>query len=137
MTNESTTNQGSGARLRCLVVEDSPMMRKLVVAALERVGELDIAEADDGLAALKRLAEQRFDLIVTDLNMPILDGLKLIRRVRDDAAHRATPIVVVTTERAEADRSRAMSLGANAYVTKPIQAEELAAAVARVLGRSA
>jgi two-component system chemotaxis response regulator CheY len=121
------------AALQCLVVEDSPMMRRLLGSALSRVESLEITEAQDGLDALKKLASKRFDLIVTDLNMPIMDGLKLIRRVRDDATHRLTPIVVVTTERGEADRTRAMSLGANAYVTKPIQADELTAAVNRVL----
>ena len=70
-----------------------------------------------------------FDLIVTDINMPIMDGLKLIRRVRTDRIHKGTPIVVITTEGAEEDRHRALQLGANAYITKPIQAPQVIAKV--------
>ncbi len=120
--------------MHCLVVEDSPMMRQLLVFALSRVKQLKITEADDGVDGLKKLAAHKFDIILTDINMPIMDGLKLVKRVRTDAVHKDVPIVVITTESAEEDRQRALSLGANAYITKPIQAPQVIAKVKELLG---
>jgi two-component system chemotaxis response regulator CheY len=118
----------------CLVVEDSPMMRQLLVFALSRVKQLKVTEADDGVDGLRKLATGKFDIILTDINMPIMDGLKLVKRVRTDAVHKDVPIVVITTESAEEDRQRALSLGANAYITKPIQAPQVIAKVKELLG---
>lgn len=109
----------------CLVVEDSPMMRQLIVFALSRIKDMKVTEADDGIVALKKLATERFDIVITDINMPIMDGLKLVRRIRSDERHKAIPVVVITTEGAQEDRDRAMALGASAYVTKPIQAPQV------------
>ena len=120
-------------QLSCLVVEDSPMMRQLIVFALSRVKGLHVTEADDGVAGLKKLASSHFDIILTDINMPIMDGLKLIQRVRTDEKHRETPIIVITTEGGREDRERAMRLGANAYITKPIQAPQVIATVRELL----
>jgi two-component system, chemotaxis family, chemotaxis protein CheY len=117
----------------CLVVEDSPMMRQLVVFALGRISNLSVTEADDGVDGLRKLAAGKFDIILTDINMPIMDGLKLIQRVRMDATHKDTPIVVITTEGGREDRERALRLGANAYITKPIQAPRVMATVKELL----
>ena len=124
------------AEYACLTIEDSPMMRQLLVFALARVRNLRVTEADDGVDGLRKLANARFDLIVTDINMPIMDGLKLIRRVRTDPVHKDTPIIVITTEGAQEDRHRALQLGANAYITKPIQAPQVIAKVKELLGVS-
>ena len=124
------------AEYACLIIEDSPMMRQLLVFALSRIRNIRVTEADDGVDALRKLANARFDLIVTDINMPIMDGLKLIRRVRMDPAHKDTPIIVITTEVAEEDRLRALSLGANAYITKPIQAPQVITMAKELLGIS-
>ncbi|HEX4477080.1 MAG TPA: response regulator [Polyangiaceae bacterium] len=121
------------ASYSCLLVEDSPMMRQLLTFALARVKKLRVVEADDGVSGIRKLAEGPFDLIITDINMPVLDGLKLIQRVRTDPVHRATPIVVITTEGSADDRSRAIDLGANAYITKPIQAPQVIATVKQLL----
>ncbi|MCU0689917.1 MAG: response regulator [Polyangiaceae bacterium] len=118
----------------CLIIEDSPMMRQLLVFALARVRNLRVTEADDGVDGLRKLANAKFDLIVTDINMPIMDGLKLIRRVRTDPVHKDTPIIVITTEGAAEDKHRALQLGANAYITKPIQAPQVIARVKELLG---
>jgi two-component system, chemotaxis family, chemotaxis protein CheY len=120
--------------LNALVVEDSPMMRQLLVFALSRVKQLRITEADDGVDGLRKLAGGKFDIILTDINMPIMDGLKLVKRVRTDPVHKDVPIVIITTESAEEDRQRALSLGANAYITKPIQAPQVIAKVKELLG---
>ncbi len=119
---------------QCLVVEDSPMMRQLLVFALSRVKQIKVTEADDGVDGLKKLAAGKFDIILTDINMPIMDGLKLVKRVRTDPVHKDVPIVIITTESAEEDRQRALSLGANAYITKPIQAPQVIAKVRELLG---
>lgn len=121
------------AEISCLVVEDSPMMRQLIVFALSRIKGLSVTEADDGITGLKKLAGSDFDLIITDINMPIMDGLKLIQRVRLDERHKNTPIVVITTEGSSEDRARAMSLGASAYITKPIQAPQVIKTVRKLL----
>ena len=121
------------AELHALVVEDSPTMRQLIVFALSRLRSLKIIEADDGVDALKKMAQRRFDIIITDINMPIMDGLKLVKRVRSDPVHQATPIVIITTEGSQEDRQRALQLGANAYITKPIQAPQVIAKVKELL----
>ena len=121
------------AEYSCLIVEDSPMMRQLLVFALSRVKNLRVVEADDGVDGLRKLAGQKFDLILTDINMPIMDGLKLVKRVRSDAMHKDTPIIIITTEGSTEDRQRALQLGANAYITKPIQAPQVIAQVKALL----
>jgi len=116
-----------------LVVEDSPTMRQLIVFALRRIRGLEVLEADDGVDALRKLAASKLDIILTDINMPIMDGLKLVKRVRSDEALKSIPIIIITTEGAEEDRQRALALGANAYITKPIQAPQVIAKVKELL----
>ncbi len=108
-------------------------MRKMIVFALSRVRELDVIEADDGVDALRRIAATKFDIIITDINMPILDGLKLVKRLRADENYKDVPIVIITTEGAAEDRQRALALGANAYITKPIQAQQVISLVREIL----
>ena len=121
------------AELSCLVVEDSPMMRQLLVFALARIKRLHVTEAEDGVDGLRKLAQGKYDLIITDINMPIMDGLKLVKRIRSDEAHKDVPIIIITTEGSTEDRQRAMALGANAYITKPIQAPQVIAKVKELL----
>ncbi|MSP59594.1 MAG: response regulator [Myxococcales bacterium] len=116
-----------------LVVEDSPTMRQLIVFALARIKGLSVIEADDGVDALKKLAGTKVDILITDINMPIMDGLKLTKRVRSDEALKRIPIVIITTEGADEDRQRALALGANAYITKPIQAPQVLSKVKELL----
>ena len=116
-----------------LVVEDSPTMRQLIVFALRRIQTLKVTEADDGVDALKKLQGAKFDILITDINMPIMDGLKLVSLVRKDETHKDIPIVIITTEGAQEDRQRALALGANAYITKPIQAPQVINTVKELL----
>lgn len=113
------------ADYKALVVEDSPTMRQLIVFALRRLKTLTVVEADDGVDALKKLQVDSYDILITDINMPVMDGLKLVGLVRRDATHKDIPIVIITTEGAQEDRQRALALGANAYITKPIQAPQV------------
>jgi two-component system, chemotaxis family, chemotaxis protein CheY len=119
--------------LRALVVEDSPAMRKLICFSLKSIKELAVTEADNGVAGLKKIASEKFDILITDINMPVMDGLKLVSLVRRDEAHKNIPIIIITTEGAAEDRQRAMSLGANAYITKPIQASQVTQCVRKLL----
>ena len=82
---------------------------------------------------MRKLAASKFDIVVTDINMPIMDGLKLVKRIRSDDAHKDIPIIIITTEGSQEDRSRALALGANAYITKPIQAPQVIAKVKELL----
>jgi len=121
------------AQLTALVVEDSPTMRQLIVFALSRIKNLKVIEADDGVDGLKKLSSGKFDILITDINMPIMDGLKLVSMVRNGDTHKGIPIVIITTEGAQEDRQRALALGANAYITKPIQAPQVISKVKELL----
>ena len=112
-------------RKRILIVEDSPTMRQLLVFALRRLKDVDIVEAQDGMDGLRKVSSDHFDLALVDINMPVMDGLKLISLIRGEDSLRSIPIVVITTEGAKEDRERALSLGANEYLTKPIQANHV------------
>ena len=120
--------------MKILVVEDSPTMRQLISFALKRLRDAEIMEAADGVEGLKKLNSDNFNLIITDINMPVMDGLKLISLVRRDVKYRAIPIMVITTEGGAEDRERALALGANAYITKPIQAGNVLEVVKSLLG---
>jgi two-component system, chemotaxis family, chemotaxis protein CheY len=117
---------------RILIVEDSPTMRQLLVFALRRLKNVEIVEAQDGMDGLRKISSDHFDLALIDINMPVMDGLKLISLIRGEESLKGIPIVVITTEGAKEDRDRALVLGANEYLTKPIQANRVLA-VARGL----
>ncbi|HEY6099347.1 MAG TPA: response regulator [Anaeromyxobacter sp.] len=121
------------AQRNALVVDDSPAMRRQLCYALERLDGFSTVEAGDGADAWRKLTAAAFDIILTDINMPLLDGLKLVSLVRSGGTHAEVPIVVVTTEGAEADRRRAMMLGASAYLVKPVQATEVVDTVRTLL----
>jgi two-component system chemotaxis response regulator CheY len=116
-----------------LVVDDSATMRRQLALALQRVPGLRSVEAADGADAWRKLASGTFDILITDINMPTLDGLKLISLVRAGGPHQRIPVVVVTTEGAEADRRRAIALGASSYLVKPVMAEQVVSAVRALL----
>ena len=119
---------------RILVVEDSPAMRQLICFALKKVEGLEVLEANDGVDGLSKLTGKKFDLLIVDINMPIMDGLKLIDMVRKNAEHKDVPILIITTESAEEDRQRAMALGVNEYLTKPVQSQQIVASSKKLLG---
>ncbi len=119
-------------QIRALVVDDSVAMRRSLMFALQRLGNVACVEAQDGAEALKQLGAGAFDVVLTDINMPVLDGLKLIGHIRQRAEPRV-PIVVISTEAAEADRAKALSLGADAYLVKPVKAESVMAMVKELL----
>ena len=121
------------SKYKVLVVDDSPTMRQLIVFALKRLREVSVTEANDGVDGLKKISSDKFDLVLTDINMPVMDGLKLVSLIRSDAVHKAIPIVVITTEGGQEDKDKAMDLGANSFITKPIQANRVLTVVKDLL----
>ncbi|OQW75000.1 MAG: response regulator [Proteobacteria bacterium ST_bin14] len=118
-------------KTRVLTVDDSATMRSLLRHAL--VGEgFEVAQADDGVSALEWLATNDCDVIITDINMPRMDGFGLIERVRAGGAHVHRPILVLSTESSDEKKARARNAGATGWIIKPFDAEKLAAAVRRV-----
>lgn len=118
-----------------LVVEDSPTMRQLISFAMKRVSNSKVIEATDGVDALKKLSSEKIDLILADINMPVMDGLKLVSLVRGNPAYKDIPIIIITTEGAEEDKKKAIAIGANAYLPKPIQTQELLKLVNGFIGQ--
>jgi two-component system chemotaxis response regulator CheY len=114
-----------------LTVDDSRTMREMLLAALTEMGHR-VVQADDGLAGLERLREQSADLIITDINMPRLDGFGFIEEVRRDPRHRATPILVLSTENHLSRKDRARRAGATGWIVKPFDPVKLADAIRRV-----
>jgi two-component system chemotaxis response regulator CheY len=118
-----------------LVVEDSKAIRSMIRMALEEAGGFLVAEAGNGFEALKALPMQPLDLIITDINMPDINGLELIGYVKSNPAYSTIPLVIVSTEKTEEDKKRGLALGASGYVVKPFKKEDLMAIVMQVLER--
>lgn len=106
-----------------LIVEDSDVMRAFLVAALEGL-PLEIVEASTGFEALKILPHHNFSLIVTDINMPDINGLELISFLKKHPNYNDVPIIVISTERSDEDRKRAKNLGASDYLVKPFEMDD-------------
>jgi two-component system, chemotaxis family, chemotaxis protein CheY len=122
--------------LRFLIVEDSPTMRQLISFSLKRFKGCKIIEAVDGVDALKKLQGEEVDMILTDINMPVMDGLKLVTLVKSNPRLRDIPIVIITTEGAQEDREKGLQLGAEAYISKPIQSSGLLKIITEILEKS-
>lgn len=118
---------------RCaLIVDDSATMRQLIGFAVRRIPGLDLVEAANGVEALKLLAERPFDLILLDINMPVMSGFAFLEALQTRSE--MPPVIVITTENAQEDIDRALALGAAAYVMKPVTGPVLADAIRQVIG---
>jgi len=117
-----------------LIVEDSSTTRALLRAVIDELDDFETVEAATGFEALKMLPQQEYDLIITDINMPDINGLELINFVRGNTRYSHLPIIIVSTERSEEDKKRGMALGATAYVTKPFKSVELQAVIKKIIG---
>jgi len=120
--------------MRVMVVEDSQTMRKLIGSALQGIAGVQVVEAGDGADALAKLAIEAADLILTDVNMPVMDGFTFVGKLRELPAFAKTPVIVLTTEGAITDQDRGKQLGVAAYVTKPIRPAAILETVKRVIG---
>jgi two-component system chemotaxis response regulator CheY len=116
-----------------LVVDDSETVRQVLQLTLVNAG-FDVVEAEDGLEALDKLSHHSVDMMITDLNMPNMDGLDLIKKVREDGTHRFTPIVMLTTESSEEKKLAGREAGASGWIVKPFKPEQLLKVVKLVLG---
>jgi two-component system, chemotaxis family, chemotaxis protein CheY len=115
-------------KIKVLIVEDSPAMRQLLALAARKRQGVEVTEAGDGLAALKLLASDTFDIMFVDLNMPILDGMKLIKRVRESETAVGVArvrICVITTEHAQSTEDQARALGADYFMRKPVSRRDV------------
>ncbi len=118
---------------RILIVDDSAVVRALHSYILRSVG-FETVLADSGFAALEALQQNPCDLAVVDINMPLMDGLTLIRQIRADPTTRDLPVIIVSTEQEAKDKRKGFEAGANIYVVKPTEPEELVANVRMLLG---
>jgi two-component system chemotaxis response regulator CheY len=119
---------------RVLLVEDSATMRAFVIATLEAEGGYEVIEARNGFEALRLLTRGPYQLVITDINMPDINGLEMIRYVKGSPQHQRTPLIIISTEGRDRDRERGLELGANEYLVKPFAPEALMDAVRRLLG---
>ena len=117
-----------------LIVEVSSTTRALIRAVIDELGDFETVEATTGFEALKMLPQQHYDLIITDINMPDINGLELINFVRSNSRYSSLPIIIVSTERSEEDKKRGMALGATSYITKPFKSLELQEAIRKIIG---
>jgi two-component system, chemotaxis family, chemotaxis protein CheY len=120
-------------KFKVLIVEDSRASRELIAATVESISGLEAFATSSGFEALKLLPRHRFDLIITDINMPDINGLELINFVKKNPNYRDTPLFIVTTEGREKDRDRGLALGASEYLVKPFSPESLEGLVRRYL----
>lgn len=116
-----------------LIVDDSETVRQVLQMTLVNAG-FDVVAAEDGVDALNKLSDAQVDMLITDLNMPNMDGLELIKKVREEGAHRFTPIVMLTTESSEAKKLAGREAGASGWIVKPFKPEQLLKVVKMVLG---
>lgn len=118
---------------RIMVVDDSETVRQVLQLTLENAG-FEVVEAEDGVDALAKLSDAQIDMLITDLNMPNMDGLELIKKVRETGTHRFTPIVMLTTESSEQKKLAGREAGASGWIVKPFKPEQLLKIVKMVLG---
>ncbi len=135
---ESGAEQTRGKKVqRILIVEDSETMRSLLASSLEGLEPpVKISEASNGFEALRLLPREDFDLVVTDINMPDINGLELVSFVKNNDAYRSIPLLIVSTESSERDREKGVGLGADGYLVKPFDQEDLREIVMDLLSRS-
>jgi two-component system, chemotaxis family, chemotaxis protein CheY len=118
---------------KVLIVEDSEASRDYLAAAVTSFDEVEVVATDRGFEALKLLPLHRFDLIITDIQMPDINGLELINFVKKNPNYRNTPLFIVTAEGREQDRARGLALGASEYLVKPVKVEDLVGLLRRYL----
>ena len=122
---------------RILIVEDSATMRSLLATALEDLdAPVKITEAASGFEALRELPRNHYQLVVTDINMPDINGLELVSFIKTNAQYSQIPLVIVSTEGSERDRDKGLGLGADAYIVKPFEPETLRQVVRDLLARA-
>lgn len=121
--------------MKLLIVDDSTMLRDMLSYALNEGGYTDVTEAVDGVDGLNKAKSTQFDLIISDVNMPNMDGITMVSEVRKLAQYSKTPILVLTTERGDEMKSKGKAAGATGWIVKPFVPDQLLKAVNIVLSR--
>jgi two-component system chemotaxis response regulator CheY len=121
--------------MKFLIVDDFSTMRRIVRGLLKEMGHLDCDEAEDGAVALNKLRGGRFEFVVTDINMPNMNGFELLEAIRKDAALQALPVLMVTAEARKEDIVRAAQLRASGYIVKPFSKAVLEEKVTKIMGQ--
>lgn len=116
-----------------LTVDDSASMRQMVAFTLKGAG-YDVVEAEDGQKALAASKTKKFDLVITDVNMPVMDGITFIRHLRTEANYKYTPILMLTTESSADKKGEGKAAGATGWIVKPFNPDQLLTVVKKVLG---
>jgi two-component system, chemotaxis family, chemotaxis protein CheY len=119
---------------KILLVDDSPAVLGLMGSIVGQLGGFEVIEVTGGFEALRRLPREEFCLIITDINMPDINGLELIAFVRKSPGHATTPILIVSTDTDEGNKQKALSLGANGFLAKPFSRDQLLAAIRPLVG---
>ncbi len=119
---------------KILVTEDSSTMRSLLVSTIESLEGYEIVEAASGFEALRLLPRERVDLIITDINMPDINGLELISYVRNNPNYQDVPLFIISTESSEKDMEKGLALGANEYLVKPFNPLKLQELITKYIG---
>ncbi len=122
------------SKLRILIVDDSPTMRRILVNTVIKAGYSDVKEAEDGKDGLAKLMAGEYDLLMTDWNMPNMNGLELVQTVRADEKLKSIPILMVTTRNMKEDIVNAIKSGVNGYIVKPFDAKTLNAKISEIMG---
>jgi two-component system chemotaxis response regulator CheY len=124
-------------KIRALIVDDSSVMRKIVERSLRQAGIdlVQVSEASNGAEALNLLADNSVDLILCDINMPVMDGIEFVRRLQSLDQAKSVPVVMITTEGSESHVVQALSAGARGYIRKPFTADQVKEHVLPVLGK--
>jgi two-component system, chemotaxis family, chemotaxis protein CheY len=133
MNKQSKKGRGEIMEKTILAVDDSASVRQMVSFTLKEAG-YDVVEATDGFDALGKLNGKQVSMILTDLNMPKMDGIEMIRQVRTSAAHKFIPIVLLTTESQENKKREGKMAGATGWIVKPFKPQQLLAVVRKLLG---
>jgi two-component system chemotaxis response regulator CheY len=123
----------STAELRFLVVDDFATMRRILRNLLKEIGYSNVDEAEDGMAALHKLKTGEFDFIVSDINMPNMNGFELLKSIRSEPALKELPVLVVTAEAKKEDIITAAQAGANGYIVKPFNKATLEEKLAKII----
>lgn len=118
---------------KVLVVDDSATMRSLLASTLEEVDGIQTVEASNGFEALKALPMHPFDLILTDINMPEINGLEIVHFIKNNPSYRKIPLIIISTEHGQADIQKGLALGAQKYITKPFDPEQVKKTVKEIL----
>jgi len=121
------------AELKILAVDDSPTMRRIIINTLKRAGYNDVVEATDGKDAIAKLKVEAITFVITDWNMPEMDGLEFVNTIRANAQFKGLPILMVTTRSVKDDIVEALKAGVNNYIVKPFTPETLKQKIEQIL----